>query len=63
MAVKPLSIGTLQAILKDQGVTTLDDLLKKLEVEAASDPSKPSYNVVEPLASWVIKVFKLDSMA
>lgn len=61
MATKPLSIGTFQSILKDQGVTTLDDLLKKLEAEVSADPNKVSYNVVEPLSSWVIKVFRLEA--
>ncbi len=60
MAVKPMSVSTLQQILSDQGVNTLEDLLKKLEEESKSDPTQPSYNVVEPMASWVIKFFRLD---
>lgn len=60
MAIKALSINTLQSILTDQGVTTLEELLKKLEQEAQAKPDQPSYNVVEPLASWCIKIFRLD---
>lgn len=60
MAIKPMSASTIQQILKDQGVNTLDDLLKKLEEESKADPTKSAYNVIEPLASWVIKFFRLD---
>ena len=63
MAIKPMSSAAIRQILKDQGVDTLDDLLKKLDEESKADPTKSAYNVVEPLASWVIKVFRLDATA
>jgi hypothetical protein len=60
--IRPLSVSSdeIKKMLSDSGITTIDNLVEAIEAAAQKNNGSASIGVIQPLASWVLKFFRLD---
>lgn len=60
--MSPLDIKTedIKQLLADNGINTIDDLVDGMRAVAETEKQSGAVGKITPLASWVLKFFRLD---
>jgi len=55
------SADEIKKMLAENGITSIDDLVDAIKQVAATDKQSGGVGRITPMASWVIKIWRLDS--